>query len=122
MSDLRLDEQTYDYELENGDLVLTEKSDAIRQHIQQRLWTFFGEWFLDTSVGVQYYQVILVKNPSLDNVEGILRETILATPGVMELLSFDLDYTSETREFSVEFQARTIDEVIDFSQVIGGEF
>lgn len=120
MSDLRLDEQTYDIELTNGDLVLTEKSDAIRQHVRQRLWTFFAEWFLDTSVGVPYYQVILVKNPSLANVEGVLQQEILATPGITELLAFELDYDSATRELSVEFQARALDEVIDFSIVLGG--
>lgn len=120
MSDLRLDEQTYDLELTNGDLVLTEKSDAIRQHVRQRLWTFFAEWFLDTSVGVPYYQVILVKNPSLANVEGVLQQEILATPGITELLAFELDYDSATRELSVEFQARALDEVIDFSIVLGG--
>lgn len=120
MSDLRLATTDYDLELSNGDLVLTVESDAIRQHVQQRLWTFFAEWFLDTSVGVPYYQLILVKSPSLDNVEGILRETILATPGISELNSFVLDYDNATRQLSVEFQAKARDEVIDFSLVIGG--
>lgn len=119
MSDLRLNEQTYDLELVNGDLVLTTKSDAIRQHIRQRLWTFFAEWFLDTSVGVPYYQTILVKNPSLANIEGVLQQEILATPGVTELISFQLDYDNATRQLTVDFQVRTLDEVIDFSLPLG---
>lgn len=115
MSDLRLN-ALGDLDIVNGDLRLTQGSDAIRQHILQRLRTFLGEWFLDISVGVPYYQSILVKNPNFAIVEPLLKDTILTTPGVIELLSFELDYISETRKLFLRFNARTANETLVFAE------
>ena len=84
MSDIKLDESTGDLELDTGDLQLTTGADAVRQHLQQRLRTFRGEWFLDLSTGVPYYQDILKKNPNPLVVDGVLKDAVLSTPGVIE--------------------------------------
>jgi hypothetical protein len=119
VGDLRLNEQTYDLDLVNGDLVLTQSDDAIRQLIVQRLRTFLGEWFLDLSVGVPYFQDILKKNPNIQVVDGVLKQTILDTPGVVELLTFELDFESGTRKLKVDCSIRTRTGVIDFSEAFG---
>ena len=118
MSDLKLSQTTNDLELLNGDLQLTSSDDAIRQHIVQRLKTFLGEWFLDLSVGVPYFQEILKKNPNAQVVDGIFKQTILDTPGVVELLEFELDFEAASRKLKVNCSIRTQDGVIDFSQVV----
>ncbi len=116
MSDLKLDNNG-DLAIVNGDLVLTSGSDAIRQHIEQRLKTFLGEWFLDLSTGVPYFQEILKKNPNIQIVDGLFKQTILDTPGVIELMQFELDLNAADRTLKVECSVRTIDSVIDFSQL-----
>lgn len=119
MSDLKMSESTNDLELVNGDLALTANDDAIRQHIVQRLRTFLGEWFLDLSVGVPYFQDVLVKNPNVQVVDGVLKQTILDTPGVIELMTFELDFDAGTRKLKVDCSVRTQNGMIDFKELFG---
>ncbi|NIQ92441.1 MAG: hypothetical protein GWN93_27050 [Deltaproteobacteria bacterium] len=117
MSSWALDENQ-DLKVTNNSLTLTEGQEAIRQHMTNRFQTFLGEWFLDTSVGVPYFQQILIKNPAAAVVQDILKATILQTPGVISILNFDADYDVAAREFSLEFTADTINGPIDFSQIV----
>jgi len=118
MSDIRLSTQG-DIELVNGDLSLTQGADAIVQHLKQRLKTFLGEWFLDNRVGIPYFQQILIKNPDPLVLDTIFKSVVLNTPGVQELIEFDIDLEVATRIMTLTFRARTIDGEIDFSQVLG---
>ena len=66
MTDIALDldqnSPTYrDVQIVNGDLQLVGAGPAILQHILQRLGIFLGEWFLDNTIGVPYFQQVLVK-------------------------------------------------------------
>lgn len=117
MTDITLKDDFTGILIVNGDLVLTKESDAVRQHITQRLQMFAGEWFLDLSEGVPYFQNILIKNPNPDVVDGLLKETILSTPGVDELLSFNLDYSASLRKLTVDFSVRVLDTIIDFENL-----
>lgn len=119
MSDLKLDPTTNDIALENGDLAIVGDSDAVAQHIRQRLKFFRGEWFLDTSAGVPYYQDILKKNPNPEVVEQLLRNEILGTPGVLELQKFEMDFQGATRSLRVSFQVRTVDGPVVFTEDLG---
>lgn len=105
-----------DLDTTGNELKLTQGIEAIRQHLQVKFRLFLGEWFLDTTVGVPYYESILVKGPNLVLVSDLLKATILETPGVIELLEFDFDFDEIYREFSLEFRANTVEGIIDFSQ------
>lgn len=109
----------------NGDIVLTGNrmtlttgKEAIRQHMVVRFYFFFGEWFLDKTLGVPWYQEILVKRNTFVVVADILKGVILATPGVTELLEFSFDYDSVARHFTLEFSCDTVDGVIDFTLAV----
>lgn len=120
MSDLKLAADG-DLEIKNGDLLLTSGDEAVRQHLQQRLRTFLGEWFLDLDVGVPYFQDILVKNPNVNQVDGILKQTILTTPGVVELVSFSMSFDSTARTLAVEFEYTSYSgEINFFTETFGG--
>lgn len=119
MSDLRLDQTSGDLLITNADLELTEKSDAVRQHVQQRLRAFLGEWFLDTSVGVPYYQDVLKKNPNPQIVAGVFQNEIIQTPGVLELLDFEFDFNNALRTLRLDFSVRVTEGVINFSELVG---
>lgn len=120
MSDLKLDPQTGDLILTSGDLVMTSGADAIRQHLSQRLKSFAGEWFLDLDSGLPYYRDILVKNPNAPAVSGLLQEEIVKTPGVLELLSFNLDLNKATRGLTIKFEVRVDGNyVLKFDESLG---
>ena len=116
MSDLKL--TSGDIELEGNDFVLTTGTEAIEQHLSQRLKTFLEEWFLDKRIGIAYLQQILKKNPDFVVVDSILKKEIITTPGVLELTTFILDLNESTRVLTLTFSARTSDGVINFSEVI----
>lgn len=98
--------------LADGDLVLTNDADArgtnpTLQSIMQRLRLFRGEWFLNTSVGVPYYQQILVKNPNRAAIDLAIQSTIISTPGVGRLISYASRFTTANRLIAISFRAAT---------------
>jgi len=105
--DIKLDSDTKDLVIENGDLVLVSGVDALEQDIRLQLGFFQGEWFLDESVGVPYYQSILVKNPNLIGIKELFRAKLLSIPGVDEVLSLNLTYTNATRTLEVVWKVNT---------------
>lgn len=117
MSSFALD-NTGDLELVDDSFRLNSGAEAIAQHLKVKFQLFLGEWFLDTSIGVPYYQDILIKKPSFVVVQEILKDVILDTPGILELLEFNIDFEGATRTFSLEFKALTDEGPIDFSQAV----
>lgn len=118
MSDLALDTSTWDLDISNGDLYLLDSQETVRQLLRQRLSMFLGEWFLDSSLGVPYFEDILKKGASLEIVDSILKTTVLETVGIEDLEEFFLDFEPVDRTFTVTFKARTREGVIDFSEEI----
>lgn len=81
-----------DLVVRNGDLALAADFVGIRQAIDLTLGFFLGEWFLDESVGIPYYEEILIKNPSLVAVREIFRLALESVAGVREVLALDVGY------------------------------
>jgi hypothetical protein len=116
MADLKLDENG-DLEIgADGDLIIVDGIDAIRQHLKIRLQFFRGEWFLDTRLGIPYFEEVLRKAPDLNVVQSLLRETITTTPGVIRLTEFTLDYEGVTRALSLDFRALTTEGPLRFTE------
>lgn len=108
-----------DLDLSGNKLRLTTGVEAIRQHLQVKLSIFLGEWFLDISVGVPYFEEIFVKAPNIGAVSELLKVQILETPGVLDLLEFDFDFDAAARAFQLEFKALTTEGIIDFTNEVG---
>jgi len=116
--DLLLDDN-WDLALSDTDLRLVTGVDAIRQHLIQRLKTFLLEWFLDRRKGVPYIQAVLIKNPNPLAVAAVFKSEIIETPGIVELISFDLQIDPGVRSLRLTFTAAvedgstvTVDEVL----------
>lgn len=112
---LSINSTTGDLDFVKGQLVFVDGQEEIRQHLEQRLRTFLNEWFLDLTIGVPYYDEILKKNINPSTIDAIFIDEILACPGVVRLLSFDLDLDNTTRKLSLNAEIQTTDGVIDFS-------
>lgn len=107
----------------DGDLVLTSDANPlgtnnVLQDILTRLRFMLGEWFMDTSQGLPWFQQILVKNPDLSKIDAIFQNTILGTPGVITLISYDFDPDLSARTLEVEFKAATNGGVVDYTGTI----
>lgn len=91
---------------ENGDIITRGQifmggREGVAQTIQTRLRLFLGEYFRDVLDGTPWFQSILGKFENLNAVEAILRARIVQTPGVVRLLSFNLDYNLDLRTITV---------------------
>lgn len=102
--------------LDKGDLVLVSGRDAVRQHLAIRLRTFLGECFLDTRVGMPYFQQILVKDPNVSAVRALYRKAIMTTPGVTDLKALEVTVDWSTRTASVAFAVETTDGDLELIQ------
>lgn len=96
-----------DIDVSTGDLVLLDDTDAIKQHLRIRLQFFLGEWFLDTRVGVPYFEQLLGQKPNDEVVRSIMRSVVLSTPGVTEMRDLTIDYDGASRNLAVAFTAVT---------------
>lgn len=108
-----------DIQVTDNSLTLTEGVERIRQHLQVRFRLFFGEWFLNTELGVPWFRDVLVKNPAFVVVHEVLKGVVLDTPGVLELERFAFEYDNTIRAMSLDFRCLSTDGFIDFTQPVG---
>lgn len=103
--DIKLNALTGDIAFTNGlDIVVTQEEE-IQQRLLIRLRTFLGEWFINTSYGVPYFQQILGKGRKKATVDGIMQEQILADGSVTELVSFTSELNAD-RSYRAEFKVK----------------
>jgi hypothetical protein len=124
MSDIALDlnptSSTYnDLLIQDGDLVITATQlESIQQHVLQRLRIYLGEWFLDNTIGLPFFQQILVKNPDKATIDGYIQDQILATPGVVQLNSYAATIDATARTLSISFSALTTSGIISYNGLL----
>jgi hypothetical protein len=105
-----------DITVSDGDLVVTSTQVlAIAQDAVQRIKTFFGEWFLNNTLGMPYFQQIFVKNPNRGDIDALYINELLGVPGVIGLNSFRQVLDDALRALSLTFSAQTTDGQVDYS-------
>lgn len=113
--DFKIDPVTGDLVI-TTDLQLSSGLSGVVQAVRTRMLTFKGEIFYDLEEGIPYLAREGI--PQEDALLGMkpfnevkarkeLRDCILATPGIVELLSLQLILNKSTRGLSVTWQART---------------
>jgi len=111
--DLGLSTSTGDLVVNNFDLTLVDSTDQIAQNLAIRLRFFLAEWFLDIESGIPYYQDILIKAPNQFRVESVIKEEIINTDGIVEILSFSTNFNERDRKFTVSFSCDSVSGVIN---------
>jgi hypothetical protein len=94
----------YDLDIVNCDFRLTDNSDITLQKLKQTLKTIRGEWQLDQSLGLPYFDEILVKNPFLDRIKSIFIKAIQSVEEVVSITSLDVSVNDTTRTLNVNFE------------------
>lgn len=106
----------------NGDLdlggdLLTGAA-LVQQRLTLRFQSILGDWFLDTSFGVDYFNAFGA-GVRFSYIEGMLKTIINDTPGVVSLVSFDLSYNATTSRLYLEFEVTTASETLAASADAG---
>lgn len=108
--DLLLNPNTGDLVFTNGGSPVTQRTaTVVAQRLRITLYTFLGEWFLDRTVGVPYYQQIFGKIRTQSAVDLIFQQIITDDPDVIEILTFSSTLDSANRGYSMTFQVRVSD-------------
>lgn len=91
-------------------------SEAAIQRMKCRLRVVLGEWFLDTTEGVPWWQVdtstvrpIMGAPRDLRYAESVIKACILGTDGIASLVSFSSSFDTKTRKWSVSAKVITTD-------------
>lgn len=122
--DLNASSMTYkDFKVVENDLILTADAETggnnpVEQDILQRISMFLGEWFMDNTQGTPWFQQILVKNPDQANIDGIFRNIILGTPGVLSLTSYSFSPDTSARTLAVRFNALTASGKVNYNGIL----
>ncbi len=107
--DLLLDSDTGDLVFQNGSCPVTQhQADIVAQRLRITLYTFYGEWFLNETIGVPYIQQIFTKVTKKSTVDLIFQGLIAADPGVIEILTFTSEVTPQ-RGYTMTFSVRVAD-------------
>lgn len=108
MIDLALNNE-YDIYTVKGDLALVDKSNQVEQAINIRLLHIAGEWYFNSTTGIDWYDDILSMKTSYEQKISILKDVIMSTPGVMNIESFIFGVDQTIRTAIVTYTVRTSD-------------
>jgi len=106
--DLAINLTTRDLILENGDFYFVTEQEACRQRLQIKLLFFFNEWFLDTTLGLDWFGVAFIKNPNQNLIDNMILVTMTDDFEVIEILEYSTEYSILLRKLSVKMKLRTI--------------
>ena len=99
---------------ENGDMIMgrgtatfIQSSEAVGQAIKTRLLLWQGEWWEDLEEGLPMMQRILGFRNTQQAADILIRERILGTENVLNIISFDSSYDGDTRSYSYQSEVAT---------------
>lgn len=94
------------YDFDARDIVipreLVEGIDAVLQRVMIRVRFVMGEWFLDTRLGVPYFQRVLVASPDLRAIQVLFERVFLSVPEVRAVVGVRLTLDRTIRRLRVD--------------------
>lgn len=117
---------TFDLELASGDLKVTsgdfsliDGAYQVAQAVEIRLKALRGEWFLDQTFGVAYFDGILGKKMvNKSEIDSVVKAEILKVDGVNIILAFESSFDRAPRIYNVSFTADTIYGPVQYTGVL----
>lgn len=96
-----------DITIQNGDLSFVSGIDAIAQACKLMVQLFAGEWFLDQTLGIPYFEDIFIKNPNVPAIREIFKQKLLTVVGILDVLQINLSFESVRRTLTIRFRCST---------------
>lgn len=112
MTDIKMDNHTLP--IVDGDFVLTDGVEEIKQHIIVALNTFYTDWLLDYTKGIDYTNGMR----NLDFLQHDCKNQILGVNGVTGLINFSLTFDKNTLTVNIVSGVQTIYGRIDIAQTL----
>lgn len=104
----------------NGECPVTSSLlDSVIQRTKIKLGTFYGEWFLNTTYGIPYFQVILQKTTPKAVVDSIFKTQILQDKDILSIVEFNSILDNQTRKYSMTFRIKVRDGSVSPTQQVG---
>jgi len=103
---------------DGGDLVINTGQDAVRQALELRLRAASGDYFMGMTDGLDW-PGFFRRGQYEPEFDSLLKNQILATPGVRGLLQWNVSVSRATRVVTIAFEAETDTGTIIFSLPIG---
>lgn len=103
----------------NGDFANVAGADAVPQGVRIRLGMFLGEVYLDETIGVDWIDSIMVKNPDPLLIRALLQAPIAETPDVVEVVGAQLLRVGSSREGTIAYECSTIYSSVLLSEQVG---
>ena len=112
--DIKLNSETGDVLLSTTNTITTPvftttTSENLAQRLKIRLQTFKCEWFLDGTIGIDYFNQIAGKNRSKAAVDAIIQAEILKEQEVLQITAYSSVVDKTTRKITIQFTVRTVD-------------
>jgi len=98
----------HDLKLVGDNISLTAGLD---QRIDCALRTFLNEFWLDPSIGMPYFSEFLKKNPDITVCKQAFATVIQGVPGVQEITRLVVNFSNNSRTFTVSFDVRGTDAI-----------
>jgi hypothetical protein len=106
--DWEINTSSGDLTVSGGDFVFVTEELQVAQAVETTLRSFIGEWFLDTSFGVPYFQSILGQRMVTKSVfDSFIKAAVVGVANVNRILAYESDFNRTAREFSVTLTADT---------------
>lgn len=97
-------DEVFDFELDGeGNKKIVEQSQEVALYLKQRLQTYLGEWLFNTTVGVPYFQRILIRPFNKPLADSLIKREILKTQGVTGLISYSSNLNNRSRLLQIQF-------------------
>ena len=77
----------------------------VAQLVKCRLLTIFGEWKLDNSLGLPWFEAIFTKQVRTSDIEAAIANIIRGAAGVQQLIAIDIDADYRARSLGISFTA-----------------
>jgi hypothetical protein len=120
MANIKMNDD-YTFPLTDRKLTRVTGIDAIRQEMLIALRVFKGEYFRDTELGVDYFNVIFRKGISQNIVDAEIRKTIQGIEGVLFIEGYSSEWDKENRAYTITInKVVTVDGVYPFTATLEG--
>ena len=106
--DIQLDDVTHDILIQDSDFQMVSEGDWLKQSVKIKLLFFLGEWFLDTTSGLDYYGLVYIKDPDINLIDNMIKVALLEYDEIIEILEYSSDYNITNRSLTVDFRVSTV--------------
>ena len=94
---------------EKGDIIL---ADSIAQKVRIKLLWFFEEWKWKKEEGIDYLNLVYIKNPNLNDIESAIREKIFEVNEITDVKDVSVHFDLSKRKIKISYIAMTDEETI----------